>query len=350
MSCIITENLNKVVGRNTTLFISLLLLSVAVFLLQIVLGSVSIPFGEVVSILSGNKTDNEAWRNIVIESRLPGALAALFAGAGLSVSGLQMQTMFRNPVAGPYVLGINAGASFGVAIFILAASAFGISEIHLFSSWSIIIAAAVGAMLIFFINFLISFRLNDVVAILIIGLMIGGGISALIEILQSLSSNEALKSYILWGFGSFRYVNLSQIFYLAVVVIIGVVFSFFLSKPLNLLLLGDTYATSSGLNIQTAKIQLVLCTSILAGSITAFCGPISFVGLAVPHLARAVFKTADHRILTPASVLLGAVICGLCNVLAATPGSDYVLPVNAITSLLGAPVVIWIILKQRKVQ
>lgn len=334
----------------TTIFALLMVLAVAVFLLQLVLGSVSIPFSDVVSILSGSDIANEAWRNIIIESRLPGALAALFAGAGLSVSGLQMQTMFRNPVAGPYVLGISAGASFGVAIFILAASAFGLSEVHLFSSWSIIIAAAAGAILIFFINFLISFRLNDVVAILIIGLMIGGGISALIEILQSLSSNEALKSYVLWSFGSFRYVNLSQIFYLASIVMIGVVFSFFLSKPLNLLLLGDTYATSSGLNIQTAKIQLVLCTSILAGSITAFCGPIGFVGLAVPHLARAVFKTADHKILTPACALTGAVICGLCNVLAATPGSDYVLPVNAITSLLGAPVVIWIILKQHKLQ
>jgi iron complex transport system permease protein len=259
-----------------------------------------------------------------------------------------MQTMFRNPVAGPYVLGISAGASLGVAIFILAASAFGIHEIHLLSSWSIILAAATGAVLIFFINFLISFRLNDVVAILIIGLMIGGGISALIEIMQSFSSNEALKNYVLWTFGSFRYVDLNQIVYLSLVVLVGVVFSFFLSKPLNLLLLGDAYATSSGLNIRSAKILIVLCTSILAGSITAFCGPIGFVGLAVPHLARSIFKTADHKLLTPACAMLGAVICGVCNIIASTPGSDNVLPVNAITSLLGAPVVIWIILRQRK--
>lgn len=324
------------------------MLVVVVFFLQLLLGSVSIPLTQVVAILSGSNTNNEAFRNIVIESRLPAALAALLAGAGLSVSGLQMQTMFRNPVAGPYVLGISAGASLGVAVFIMAASAFGISEIRLLSSWSIIIAAAAGAVLIFFVNFLISFRLSDVVAILIIGLMIGGGISALIEIMQSFSSNEALKSYVLWSFGSFRYVDLGQVFYLSAVVLAGIIFSYFLSKPLNLLLLGDTYAVSSGLNIRSAKIMIVLCTSVLAGSVTAFCGPVGFVGLAVPHIARSVFKTADHKVLIPACVLLGAVICGLCNVIAATPGSDNILPVNAVTSLLGAPVVIWIILRQRK--
>ena len=172
----------------------------------------------------------------------------------------------------------------------------------------------------------------------------------MIEILQSFSSNEALKNYVLWTFGSFRYVDLNQIVYLAFVVLIGIVFSFFLSKPLNILLLGDTYAASSGLNIRNAKVLIVLCTSILAGSVTAFCGPVGFVGLAVPHLARATFKTSDHKVLIPASAVIGAVICGLCNVIASTPGSDNILPVNAITSLLGAPVVIWIILRQLKLQ
>ncbi len=336
--------------RNAFLFLSLLILLVVVFFLQLLLGSVRIPFTEIVDLLGGNETENEAWRNIIIESRLPGAVAAVLAGAGLSVSGLQMQTMFRNPVAGPFVLGISSGASLGVAIYILASSAFGISEVHVLGSWSIIISAAAGAMLIFFFNFMITYRLNDVVAILIIGLMIGGGISAFIEILQSFSSNDALKRYVLWGFGSFRYVDLSQIVYLLGVVTAGVVFSFFLSKPLNLLLLGDAYAASLGLNIRSAKLLIVLCTSILAGSVTAFCGPVGFVGLAVPHVARAVFKTSNHRLLTPACVLIGAVICGLCNVIASTPGSDYVLPVNAITSLLGAPVVIWIILRQKKLR
>jgi iron complex transport system permease protein len=320
------------------------------FVAQLLIGSVKIPFSQVVAILSGNHIDNEAWTNIVIQSRLPGALAALFAGAGLSISGLQMQTLFRNPVAGPYVLGISSGANLGVAVFILAASAFGLApQTHIISGWGIIIAASLGATAIFLIIFMLSFRLNDVVAILIIGLMIGGGINAVIEIMQSFSSSEALKSYIMWSFGSFRYVSLAQIFYLVTIVTIGCAFSFFLSKPLNLLLLGDTYATSSGLSLRPAKVMVVLCTSLLAGSITAFCGPIGFVGLAVPHVARAIFKTSDHKILTPACIILGAAICCLCNVLASSPGSDYILPVNAITSLLGAPVVIWIILKQKKV-
>lgn len=331
------------------LFIALSVLLAAVFFLQLVLGSVSIPFNEVISALTGQPVTNETWRNIIIESRLPGALAALFAGAGLSVGGLQMQTLFRNPVAGPYVLGIGAGASLGVAIYILAASTLGISpQVHLLSAWSIILAATCGAVLIFFINFLISFRLNDVVAILIIGLMIGGGISALIEILQSWSGNDALKSYVLWTFGSFRYVDRTQVNYLITIVLSGTAFSYFLSKPLNLLLLGDAYAVSSGLNIRWSKILIVLCTSVLAGCITAFCGPIGFVGLAVPHLARAIFKTANHRILTPACVVLGGIICCACNIVASIPGTDYVLPVNSITSLLGAPVVIWIILKQKR--
>ncbi|MCW5906940.1 MAG: iron ABC transporter permease [Chitinophagales bacterium] len=334
---------------NYFLFVVLALLLVAAFVLQLLFGSVSIPFADVLKILSGTEASNETWKNIILESRLPGALAAVFAGAGLSVSGLQMQTMFRNPVAGPYVLGISAGASLGVALLILASSAWGINQsVHLYSGWSVILAAGTGAMLIFFVNFFISFRLNDVVAILIIGLMIGGGISALIEIMQALSSNEALKRYVLWTFGSFRYVNNTQVVYLMAVVSIGIVFSFLLSKQLNLLLLGDNYAISSGLDVRKTKVLIVFATSILAGSITAFCGPIGFVGLAVPHLSRSLFKTADHKILIPANVLLGGVICCLCNVISATPGTDYVLPVNAITSLLGAPVVIWIILKQKK--
>lgn len=339
--------LNK---RNTILFISLAIIVLLAFVLQLLLGSVQIPFSQVMAVLTGHQIENETWGNIIIQSRLPGALAALFAGAGLSVSGLQMQTLFRNPVAGPFVLGISAGASLGVAVFILAASVFGLApQTHVISGWGIIIAASLGAVAIFLINFILSFRLNDVVAILIIGLMIGGGISAIIEIMQSFSSNEALKNFVLWSFGSFRYVGLSQVPYLIFIVSIGCIFSFFLSKPLNLLLLGDTYAASSGLNIRPAKIMIVFCTSILAGCITAFCGPIGFVGLAVPHVARPLFKTADHKVLIPACILLGAAICCLCNVLATSPGSEYVLPVNAVTSLLGAPVVIWVILKQKKV-
>ncbi len=337
-------------SKRIAIFVLGMVLLVVCFFLQIIFGSVSIPFAEVIQILwQGNAYPNEVWRTIVLDSRLPGALAAVVAGAGLAVSGLQMQTMFRNPVAGPFVLGISAGASLGVAILILAGSAMGISmQQGWVSNSGIIIAAAMGAFLIFLLNFFISFRINDVVAILIIGLMIGSGISALIEILQSFSSGSALKSYVIWTFGSFRYINLTQVQWLSAIVMLCLVFSFALSKPLNLLLLGDTYAQSSGLNVRSAKLLIVLCTSILAGCITAFCGPIGFVGLAVPHIARALFKSADHKLLTPACAVLGAAICCLCNLIAGSPGTDYVLPINAVTSLLGAPFVIWIIIKQRK--
>ncbi len=334
--------------RSTLLFLLLLIALAIVFFLQLLIGSVKIPWQDVITVLGGGQLGNDTWRNIIIESRLPGAIAAVIAGAGLSVGGLQMQTLFRNPVADPYVLGISAGASLGVAVFILAAPLIGVSSFHLLSGWGIIISASAGAMLIFALNFIISFRLNDVVAILIIGLMLGGGIGALIEILQSFSSNEALKNYVLWTFGSFRYVDLAQIFYLAVIVIPTMVISIFLSKPLNLMLLGDAYAGSLGLNVRLAKIMIVLTTSILAGCITAFCGPIGFVGLAVPHVARSIFKSAEHRMLIPASAIIGAIICCLCNIISSGAGSGFVLPVNAVTSLLGAPVVIWIILKQRK--
>lgn len=336
--------------RSAILFFTLLLLVLAVFILQLLLGSVPIPLSAMWRILTGQPVANEVWTNIVIESRLPAALAAILAGAGLSVSGLQMQTMFRNPVAGPYVLGISAGASLGVAIFIMAASAFGVHSIRIFSSANIVAAAAVGAVLIFLLNFFISIRLSDMVAMLIVGLMIGGGISAMIEVLQSFSSNEALKRYVLWSFGSFRYINTEQIGLLVTIISAGMVLALLLSKQLNLLLLGDTYASSLGLPITRAKILIVFCTSLLAGSITAFCGPIGFVGLAVPHIVRAVFKTANHQVLTPACALTGAVICGFCNIIAVMPGSDSVLPINAVTSVLGAPAVIWIILRQRKVR
>ncbi|MFN8298724.1 MAG: iron ABC transporter permease [Chitinophagales bacterium] len=324
-------------------------LLLCLFLLQLLLGSFHIPLTEVVQILlGGNNASGEVGRTIVMESRLPGALAAAIAGAGLAISGLQMQTMFRNPVAGPFVLGISSGAGLGVAVLILASSALGI---NLQQSWvadsGIVLFAAAGAFLIFLLNVFISYRLNDVVAILIIGLMIGSGISAFIEVLQSFAAGAALKNYVIWTFGSFRYVNAHQVWWLAGLVAIASVLSWFLSKPLNLLLLGDTYAQSSGLEVKRAKLGIVLCTSLLAGSVTAFCGPIGFVGLAVPHIARALFNTADHRLLTPAGALIGAVICSACNLLATLPGTEFNLPVNAVTSLIGAPFVIWIILKQK---
>ncbi|MBL0309465.1 MAG: iron ABC transporter permease [Bacteroidetes bacterium] len=317
--------------------------------MQLFIGSVRIPISSVLTILTGGTVDNEAWSNIVIESRLPGALAAMLAGAGLSVSGLQMQTLFRNPVAGPYVLGISAGASLGVALYLMGAAALSsYSLFHLLSGWGIIISASLGAFVIFVVSSVLTFRIRDVVAVLIIGLMLGGGISAFIEILQSFSGNEALKHYVLWTFGSFRYVDITQVAYLAGAVMIGIFLSLAVSKQLNLLLLGEIYAAGLGVPINLIKYLVVFCTSLLAGCVTAFCGPIGFVGLAVPHIVRRLFNTYNHNILTPACALMGAVICCLCNILASVPGTEIALPINAVTSLFGAPVVIWIIMKYKK--
>lgn len=335
--------------RNTV-YLLLAIAVVIVFVLQLCLGSVSIPVHEVVAALTGGGT-NPTWNNIIIESRLPGAIGALVAGAALSVSGLMMQTMFRNPVAGPFVLGISAGANLGVALLLMAASAFGFSFLqseNFMSAWGIILAAGIGSIGILMLNFFISLRINDVVAILIIGLMLGGGISAFIDILQAFSNKDALRSYVFWTFGSFRNISLYQSKFLVIISALGLLGSTLLSRQMDLLLLGDTYAVSSGLNVKRAKALIIIFTGALAGVVTAFCGPIGFVGLAVPHMARGLFRTSNHLVLIPACILLGAVVCSACNLIAAMPGTDMALPVNSVTSILGAPFVIWIIVKQKR--
>lgn len=336
-------------GKHFLLFFVISITLLLLWLLQLLLGSVTIPFAEVAAILLGNSSDNEAWKNIVLESRLPGALAALLAGAGLSVSGLQMQSIFRNPVAGPYVLGVSAGASLGVALFLMGATALGSSSLfQLFSGWGIILAAAAGAFFAFIVAALIAASIRDVAAVLIIGLMLGSGISAFIEILQFFSGNEALKQYVLWTFGSFRYVDMEQVGYMGITVFTGILFTYTFSKQLNLLLLGEAYAYTSGVNVRLVKYMMVFCTSLLAGSITAFCGPIGFVGLAVPHIVRKIFVTHNHHILIPACAITGGAICCGCNLIASMPGTESALPVNAVTAFFGAPVVIWIIIKYKR--
>jgi iron complex transport system permease protein len=328
----------------------LLVFFAATFVLQILLGTVQLHYTDFVSLFSSTNS-SEPWKIQIIQSRVSQALAATIAGAALSVSGLQMQTMFRNPVAGPYVLGVSAGASLGVAVMLLATSAWGFQIIQSgsqFAQWGIIIAAALGASLIFLLNFYISLRLRDVVSLLIIGLMVGGAISALIEIMQSFAARDALRSYVFWTFGSFNNVTLSQCAVMAIPVAIGFSVSMLLSKPLNVLLLGDAYAQTSGANIKQTQIAIIISTSLLAGSVTAFCGPIGFVGLAVPHIARGIFKTSDHFVLNIACAITGSIVCGLCNVIASVPGSEIALPVNAVTALLGAPFVIWIITKTKR--
>ena len=325
----------------------MLSLLVIAFLLDVALGSVHIPVKEVIKVLFTPDSVNESWIYIVEKIRLPKALTAIIVGCGLSVSGLQMQTLFRNPLAGPSVLGITAGASLGVALVMLSAgsiaSLYTIKELGISGSWLIIIASSLGAALIMVIIVSISSSLKDNVIVLIVGVMIGNITLSIISIWQYFSSPELIKDYLMWTFGSLGGVTGNQLLILATVVFAGLVISFLSSKLLDALLLGDNYARSMGLTVQRARLLIVLSTSVLAGGITAFCGPIGFIGIAVPHLARALFNTSNHRILIPACCLVGTVLMLICDIVAQLPGSQTVLPINVITALVGSPVVIWII-------
>ena len=282
---------------------------------------------------------------IILQSRLPKALTAILAGCALPVAGLLMQTFFRNPVAGPDILGVSAGSSLLVALVMLTVGTW--FSMDVFSNVGIILAAIVGAMLVLFIILGVAARVRDSVTLLIFGLMFGMAISAVVGVLQYYSSQGALKLFIMWTFGSLSGVTWSQLYILAVIVIIGLLLAVTQIKALNLLLLGEQYATSLGLNIRKSKIFIILTTGLLTGAITAFCGPIAFIGIAVPHLARMIFKVNSHAIILPASVLLGICILLICDIIAQTPGNDGVLPINAITAFMGAPFIIYIIWKNQ---
>ena len=297
---------------------------------------------------------NEGWIYIIEKIRLPKAMTAVLVGCGLSVSGLQMQTLFRNPLAGPSVLGITAGASLGVALVMLSAgtitSLYTIKELGISGSWLIIVASSLGAALIMVMIVTISSSLKDNVIVLIIGVMIGNITLSIISIWQYFSSPELIKDYLMWTFGSLGGVTGEQLMILAIVVATGLLISYFSSKLLDALLLSDNYARSMGLTVQRARILIVGSTSLLAGGITAFCGPIGFIGIAVPHLARALFNTSSHRILIPACCLIGTALMLICDIVAQLPGSQTVLPINVITALVGSPVVIWIIAGPKKLR
>lgn len=332
----------------------LLSLLVIAFLLDVALGSVHIPLKEVLRILFAEGSRDDSWIYIIEKIRIPKALTAIIVGCGLSVSGLQMQTLFRNPLAGPSVLGITAGASLGVALVMLSAgsitSIYTIKELGISGSWLIIVASSLGAALIMVIIVWISSSLKDNVIVLIIGVMIGNITLSVISIWQYFSSPELIKDYLMWTFGSLGGVTGTQLIMLALVVAAGLLISFLSSKSLDALLLGDNYARSMGLTVKHARLLIIGSTSILAGGITAFCGPIGFIGIAVPHLARALFNTSNHRILIPACCLIGTVLMLVCDIVAQLPGSQTVLPINVITALVGSPVVIWIIAGRNKLR
>ena len=325
------------------------------FVLDLALGSVRIPVGAVVKILLGQPTDNPAWNFIVREIRLPKALTALVVGSGLAVSGLQMQTLFRNPLAGPSVLGLTAGAGLGVAAVLLAGGGglvggFAIRALGLGGSWGLVLAATTGAALVMTLVLALSARVRDNVVLLIVGLMIASVTGAIVSLWQYFSAPEQIQEYLLWTFGSLGGVVGSHLAVLAAVVGVGLALAFASAKPLNALLLGENYARSMGLTVGRARTLIIASTSLLAGAITAFCGPIGFVGLAVPHLTRALLRTADHRRLLPGTCLAGAALTLACDCVTQLPGSQTALPLSVVTSLLGAPVVLWVVLRRQNIR
>ncbi|MFH4964152.1 iron ABC transporter permease [Gaetbulibacter sp. M235] len=330
-------------------FVALTIVLLLCFFLNISLGSVSIPFTDVFKSLIGSSTTNPSWQYIIQDYRLPKAFTAIIVGSGLGISGLLMQTLFRNPLAGPFVLGITSGASLGVALVIMGASIFsGFFGVFLISKWSLVIAASIGSFLVLLTVLIVSTRVRDTMAILIIGLMFGSITTAVVSVLSYFSSMEQLQQYIFWGFGSLGNLSWQELAIMFMIYCLGILLSIASVKALNTLLLGENYAKSLGLNIQKSRLLIIVTTSLLAGTITAFAGPIAFIGLAIPHITRQIFITSNHKILLPAVFLLGAIIMLICDCIAQLPASDYTLPINAITSLIGAPVVIWLLVRKRK--
>ncbi len=328
--------------RTCWLFASLALLTVGLFLFDLTVGSVGISVRDVGAALMGGDCDPTTAR-IVLDIRLLKALVALLAGAALAVSGLQMQTLFRNPLAGPYVLGVSSGASLGVALFLLGLPLLGASGQVAFSALGMAGAAWVGAAAILLLIAALSNRIKDIMVILILGMMFSSGVGAVVQILQYLSDETALKSFVIWTMGSLGDVTAEQLALLAPAVGLGLVLAVATTKPLNLLLLGENYARTMGLSVRHARLWIFFSTVLLAGTVTAFCGPIGFVGLAVPHVARNVFVTADHRVLLPASALTGSVAMLVCDIVSKT----LTLPVNTVTALLGIPIVVWVVVRNK---
>jgi iron complex transport system permease protein len=322
---------------------------VFLFLLNISLGSVAIPLKDIFNSLINGNCSKESWNYIILNYRFPKAIVSLLVGIGLSVSGLLMQTLFRNPLAGPYVLGLSSGASLGVAVVIMGASLLPVSVSEWFvSSFGIIIASSLGSFIVLISVLIIAKRLRDTMAILIVGLMFGSLTSAVVGSLTYFSSSEQLQKFTFWSLGNLGNLTWNSILILTCCVTLGLLFSIFSIKSLNALLLGENYAKSLGINYKKTKYIILFATSILAGSITAFVGPIAFVGLAVPHISKLVFQTSDHKILFWSTLLFGALLMLICDSITQIPGTDVILPINAITSILGAPIVIWLLVRKRK--
>jgi len=318
------------------------------------MGSVKIPLGNILTILSGGQPERASWANIVLLFRLPKAITAVLAGSGLAVSGLLMQTLFRNPLAGPSVLGISSGASLGVALVVLSATAGGASSdfldgLGLLGELGIVLSASLGSALVLLLILLFARKVRSVMTLLIVGLLFGYTTSALVSILIHFSIAERIHAYISWTFGSFGTTTWSQLRVFIPVVVIGLIATLFVQKPLNALLLGEIYGKSMGLNVRRVRLFTIVNTALLSGTITAFCGPVAFLGIAIPHLCRSSFNTSDHRILLPTVMIMGAIVALIADLVSQMPGSQIVLPLNAVTSLIGAPVITWVILRKKNI-
>ena len=323
-------------------------LIIVLFALNLVMGSVSIPIADVFSILAGDKTLKPSWQFIVLESRLPQAITAMLCGGALAVSGLMLQTAFRNPLAGPSIFGINSGAGLGVAlVMLLLGGGLSVGSLQIGGFAAILIAAFIGAMAVMALIFFFSTLVRNNVMLLIVGIMIGYISNSAISLLNFFATDEGVKSYMVWGMGSFGGVSMANMPVFAGVTLIGLFGALLLIKPLNALLLGDRYAENLGVNILRVRNRLLIVTGLLTAVTTAFCGPVAFIGLAVPHIARLLLTTDNHRVLLPATILCGAVVALVCNLICFLPGESGVIPLNAVTPLIGAPVIIYVIARKR---
>ncbi len=336
-------------GKKTLLFIILPLILILFLMAGLFTGTVTIPADEILKILGGAEPAKPEWKVIIIDLRLPRVITALVAGMGLSVSGLLMQTVFRNPLAGPYVLGISAGASLGVAAVVMGFSFItGSYGLSLPGNWTMVMAAWAGSGLVLILILIVSFRIRDIMTILILGIMFGSAASAIVSVMQYFSTETVLRSFMIWTMGSLGGVTTPQLKIMVPAVLAGLILSLLSVKLLNAMLLGENYARSLGINISLARMLAFFSTSLLAGTITAFCGPIAFVGIAVPHLARMLIRDADHAILMPATIFAGGIVMVGSDIISQLPGLDSSLPINSVTALLGIPVVIWIVIHNRK--
>lgn len=322
----------------------LIFMLVALFMLDIVMGSVPVPFRALLEVLSGNGDD--VYHTILMDIRLPKALTALCVGASLALSGLWMQTLFRNPLVGPYVLGISSGATLGVALYVFLFAMLGISSFYI-SSWGMALSAMFGAAVLFLVVLLVSFRLPNSVSLLIAGVMLGSVATSVVSLLQHISDPDSVKLFVNWTLGSLSGVTWEKLGVMGLLVMVGLICAPFLCKPLDAMLLGDEYAESVGARVGRTRMMTIFSATILTGATTAFTGPIGFVGIAVPHLVRGLLKSSSHRLLVPASLLCGAVLMLSCDLISQMPANGYILPINALTALVGAPVVLWIILRGR---